>query len=238
MRSKREPVIVAAMLATAMLSNQAGAETAPAEATPAASQAAPATAQPAQKVALSPAHSTNSAATAAQWKEGFMVMPSVGLHSIQGDSGRGSGPGLRLGLLAGSRMGEIWSLNIGFAFDVGNKDAPDTSDYVFDIGFSPLFHFPLERVEIVAGPIAGVFVDKGAAGAGTFAADTWTYGWTAGANAGVLFQAGSKVRLGGLFNFFVRSPFKSCLTAGGTDTCFSDNLPSQKVLSLSFAALL
>ena len=167
-----------------------------------------------------------------------MIVPSVGVHSRQGDTGQGTGPGLRLGLLAGSRLTELLSLNVGFAFDMVNLEAPNASDYVFDIGFSPLFHFPLEKLEIVAGPIAGVFLDKGAAGSGSFMVDTWAYGWTAGANAGLMFPVGSKVRLGGLANFFLRSPMKVCVTAGGTDTCGSDNLPSQKVLSLAFAAIL
>jgi hypothetical protein len=178
------------------------------------------------------------AAGPAHWREGFQLVPSVGVHSRLGDTGQGTGPGLRVGLLAGSRVIELLSLNVGFAFDMVNVDAPNSSDYVFDVGFNPLFHFPLEKVEIVAGPLAGIFLDKAAAGTGNATIDTWAYGWTAGVNAGAMFAVGSKVRLGALANFFLRSPFKSCITAGGSDTCFSDNLPSGKVLALSFAAML
>jgi hypothetical protein len=237
MRSKREHVIVAAMVATAMVSNQAvGAEPAPAEAAPATAEAAPAaaTAQPAPKLAATP----HRPAQATDWHEGFMLVPSAGIHSIQGDAGQSKGPGLRLGLMAGSRMGENWSLNVGFAFDKVNWDVPTASDYVFDLGFNPLFHFPNGKLEIVAGPVLGVFLDKGAVGTGTIASDIWTYGWTLGANAGLLFPVGSKVRLGGLLNFFLRNPIKACYTANGTDTCQSNGLNSAKVLALSVAAIL
>ena len=227
MRSRREHMIVAAMLATAMLSNQAAAETAPPEAAP---EATPATAQPAQKIAATPHRATQ----AEDWHEGFMLVPSAGIHSIQGDAGQSKGPGLRLGLMAGSRMGENWSLNVGFAFDKVNWDVPNASDYVFDLGFNPLLHFPNGKLEIVAGPVLGVFLDKGSA----LAADTWTYGWTLGANAGLLFPVGSKVRLGGLVNFFLRNPIKACVTANGNDTCLSSGLSSPKVLALSVAAIL
>ncbi len=119
-----------------------------------------------------------------------------------------------------------------------NWDAPNASNYVFDLGFNPLFHFPNGKLEIVAGPVLGVFLDKGAWEPGTVVADTWTYGWTLGANAGLLFPVGSKVRLGGLLNFFLRNPIKACFTANGSDNCLSDGLTSPKVLALSVAAIL
>ena len=233
MRSNRELVILAAVLATALASNHAAAaEPAPAEPAPATTEAAPATAQPAQKLAATPRRTTQ----AADWHEGFMLVPSVGVHSIQGDAGQSKGPGLRLGLMAGSRMGEAWSLNVGFAFDKVNWDVPNASDYVFDLGFNPLFHFPNGKLEIVAGPVLGVFLDKGAVEAGTLVTDTWTYGWTLGANAGLLFPVGSKARVGGLLNFFLRNPIKACIT--GADMCLSEGLTSPKVLALSVAAIL
>ena len=55
------------------------------------------------------------------------------------------------------------------------------SQYVLDIGFNPLLHFPLEKLEIVAGPLGGVFLDKGSLGAGSTTVDSWGYGWTIGA---------------------------------------------------------
>ena len=170
-----------------------------------------------------------------------MVVPMIGINSIQGDSGRSTGPGLRVGLLAGSRLAELLSLNVGFAFDIVNLDVPagaDAGRYVLDIGFNPLFHFPLQSLEIVAGPLGGAFVDYGSVGGGGLSVDTWAYGWTAGANAGVLFPVGSKVRLGGLANFHLRNPLNVCVTSNAGDTCSSNGLNSVKTIALSFAAFL
>jgi hypothetical protein len=245
MRTNRGQAMMVAVLAIGVVAGRAAAaEPAPSGEAPAAAAEAPAAggqapaAQPAPRVAARPASATAAAGGAAQWHEGFQLVPSLGVHSIQGDGGMGTGPGLRLGLLAGSRIVELLSLNVGFAFDMVNIDGPSASRYVFDIGFNPLFHFPLEKVEIVAGPILGVFLDKMAVGSGNFLVDTWAYGWTAGLNGGVMFPVGSKVRLGGLANFFLHNPLKVCITANGSDTCQSDGLNSGKVLSLSFAAML
>ena len=75
-------------------------------------------------------------------------------------------------------------------------------------------------------------------GGGGLSVDTWAYGWTAGANAGVLFPVGPKVRLGGLANFYFRNPLKVCVTANGTDSCASSGVNPVKTIALSFAALL
>lgn len=242
MRFNRERTILTAVLATAMVSSPAAAETATGEAVPAAAReaapaapgaAAPSTAQPTPKVAAAPVRRAPST-----WHEGFMVVPSVGINSIMGNAGQDTGVGLRVGLLAGSRIVEHFSANVGLAFDKVTVNTPTASDYVFDFGFNPLFHFPLERLEIVAGPVAGVFVDKAAAGSGGLTIDTWAYGWTIGANAGLLFPVSAKVRVGGLVNLFVRNPIKACVTANGNDSCVSDGLNTPKVLSLSVAAIL
>jgi hypothetical protein len=118
-------------------------------------------------------------AARATWQEGFMLVPMIGINSFQGDSSQGTGPGLRLGLLAGSRLTELLSLNVGFAFDLVNVDVPpgvSGGRYVADIGFNPLFHFQLQMLEIVAGPLAGVFVDYGSIGSAPASVDTWAYG--------------------------------------------------------------
>lgn len=235
-------VLVAALV---LVSARAAAEPAAAELAaaepatePAATAPVPAT-RPTPRVAAAPAPGAR--ATGATWQEGFMVVPMIGVNSLQGDSGRGTGPGLRLGLLMGSRLTELLSLNVGFAFDIVNLDVPagvDAGRYVFDLGFNPLFHFPLQKLDIVAGPLAGVFVDYGTLGGGGPSVDTWAYGWTIGANAGVLFPVGSKVHLGGLANFYLRNPLKVCVTANGTDTCSSNGVDSVKTIALSFAAQL
>lgn len=240
MRSNRAHGMSALVAALGLISARAAAEPAAAERATEPAPNAPASAtQPTPRVAATPA--SGARATGTTWQEGFMIVPMIGINSIQGDSGQNTGPGLRLGLLAGSRLTELLSLNVGFAFDIVNLDAPpgaDASRYVLDVGFNPLFHFPLQSLEIVAGPLAGAFVDYGSLGGGGLSVDTWAYGWTAGANAGVLFPVGSKVRLGGLANFHLRNPLNVCVITNGTDTCSSSGVDSVKTIALSFAALL
>jgi hypothetical protein len=233
MRSNRARLILAVALAlvsgpAAAAEEAASPEAAPAEAAP------PAAAQPTPKVS---AARPVAAAAAPRWREGFMFIPAIGINSFQGSSAENVGPGLRLSALAGSRVVENVSLNVGFAFDLVNIDAPagvDASQYVFDLGFNPLFHLPLEQLEILAGPVGGVFLNKGTLGP----ADTWVYGWTAGANLGTFFRVSPNVRLGGLINFSLRNPIKACVSANGSESCESNGLTSAKVLSLAFAAML
>jgi len=233
MRSNRTHM-TALVAALGLVSTRAAAEP-PTE--PAATAPAPAT-QQTPRVATEPA--SGAGATPATWQEGFMVVPMIGINSFRGDSGQGMGPGLRLGLLAGSRLSELLSLNVGFAFDFVNLDVPagaSASQYVFDLGFNPLFHFPVQKVEVVAGPLAGLFVSHGSVSEAGTSAVTWSYGWTVGANAGVLYPVSPKVRLGGLANFYLRNPLNVCVTANGMDTCNS-NGDSVKTLAFSVAALL
>jgi hypothetical protein len=240
MRPNRTHGMGALVAALVMVSARAAAE--PATAEPAAEPAAPAptpapATRPTPRVAAAPA--SGDRANPSTWHEGFQVTPMIGVNSIQGDAGQNTGPGLRLGLLAGSRLTELLSLNIGFAFDLVNMNVPagaTASQYAFDVGFNPLLHFPLPKLEIVAGPLAGVFVDYSTLGIGAGqSTEIWTYGWTAGVNAGVLFPVGSKARLGALANFYLRNPIKACVT--GADMCIS-NANSINTLALSFAAML
>ena len=232
----RERMIVAAVLATAMMSTQGAAQTAP-DGTGAAPEGtgAPPTAAAAGTAAPPPAR-----APAGHVEEVFMFVPAIGIHSLQGSTGEGVGVGLRVETLLGARMGESWSLNLGLAFDRLNLDAPpgvSASEYVFDLGFHPLIHFPQEKFEILAGPILGSFLAKASIGSGAFGIDSWAYGWTIGANLGVMVPVGAKVHLGGLFNFMLRNPLKACVTMNGTDTCGTDNLTSGKVIALAAAAM-
>ena len=80
-------------------------QAAPAAEVPATAEAPP-TAEAAPKVQTPPAAKARPApAQAPRVKEGFMVIPSIGINSFQGDSGEGTGVGLRVGLLAGGRLG-------------------------------------------------------------------------------------------------------------------------------------
>ena len=216
MRSNRAHAMRALVVTLVLVSTRAAAQPA-AEERP----APPTPIQPTPRVAAAPTSGAH--ATPTTWKEGFMIVPMIGVNSFQGDGAHGTGPGLRLGLLMGSRLNEHVSVNVGFAFD---------------IGFNPLFHFPLQSLDIVAGPLAGVFVDHGSLGGLAPSVETWAYGWTIGANAGLLFPVGAKARLGGLANFYLRNPLNVCATTNGGDSCSSTGVDSVKTLALSFAALL
>jgi hypothetical protein len=239
MRTKRERLIVGVVLATAMVAGTAAAEpeapapaAAESEASPPVAAPAPAAA-PARPVAARPV----AGVSAPRVKEGFQVIPAIGINSFQGDTGNGTGVGLRVGLLAGSRLAEIFSLNLGLAFDKVNMKTSDASGIAFEVGVSPLFHFPQEKFEILVGPALGSYVDHATFGSGPLSADGWRYGWTLGANAGVMIPVGSKVSVGGLLNFMLRNPLKSCVTTNGNDVCQTDGLVSEKVLALTAAAM-
>jgi hypothetical protein len=180
-------------------------------------------------------------ATAPRWREGFLALPSIGMNSFQGDAGSNLGPGLRVGVLVGSRMAENWSLNVGADFDIANVNAPagsSVSAYFLDIGFNPLIHLPLPKLELVAGPVVGTWAEYGHSSAFALSVDSWSYGWTIGANAGLLFPVGAHTEVGGLVSFLLREPLKVCDSASsGTDRCFSDNLQSAKTLALALAAM-
>jgi len=233
MGTKHERLIVGTVLAAAMIGGTAVADEP--EAPPAAAMEAEAP-PPTRAPAAAPARPVPRV-TAPRVKEGFQVIPAIGINSFQGNSGNDIGVGLRVGLLAGSRLAERFSLNLGVAFDNVNVKASGASDIAFDLGVSPLIHFPQEKFEILVGPILGSFVEHLTAGSGTFGLDTWTYGWTLGANAGVMIPVGAKVSVGGLLNFMLRNPLKSCVTTNGTDNCVSDGLNSAKVLAVTAAAM-
>lgn len=137
-------------------------------------------------------------------------------------------------------MAENWSLNVALTFDKMNPDsAPgeSVSDYAFEVSISPLIHFPLPKLEILAGPILGTWVSTASASAGSVSTDVWGYGWTIGGNVGVLVPVGSKVELGGLLTLSVRNVMKLCTTVFGNETCASSGVDAAKALGLAFAAM-
>src|SRR5438477_242960 len=93
-------------LATVVATGSARAQATPAEGE--ASPPPPAAVEPPPKLAAAP--TAGSAAATVGWQEGFQLVPSIGMNSFQGSSGNNIGPGLRLGLLAGSRLTELLSL--------------------------------------------------------------------------------------------------------------------------------
>ena len=177
-------------------------------------------------------------------RSGFLAMIFTGVHSFQGDSGKNLDMGFRMGAILGGRLNDRVSLNGELTMDILNpKNLPSGADdtIVFaDLAFSPLFHAPLaEKAELVVGPKLGVFgvaesvkvdgVDEGTATA---------HGFVIGVNLGVFGAISRRVSLGGLISFVVRDPTQACITpSGGTESCSSDNLQSNKVLGFTGAVL-
>ena len=94
MRSNRAHGMSALVAALGLVSARAAAEPAAAERATEPAATAPASAtQPTPRVAATPA--SGARATGTTWQEGFMIVPMIGINSIQGDSGQNTGPGLR-----------------------------------------------------------------------------------------------------------------------------------------------
>jgi hypothetical protein len=246
MRSNRAHLVLGALFVTAVVSGRAAAESGPAcepacddgqtcvngACAPAAPGGA-APAKPTPKVAAATAG--RAAGPAPLWNEGFQILPAVGIHSLQGDAGQGRGVGLRLGLMAGARLVENFSLNLGLAYDRANfSNAPGVSAFTFEVSANPLIHFPQEKFEILAGPALGTYLDKGSAGS---VSDTWGYGWSIGVNAGAMMRVGSRAKVGALLTFLLRNTRKTCTTTNGIDVCATSGIPTGKVLGLALAAM-
>ena len=170
----------------------------------------------------------------------FQLIPYIGAHSFQGDGGTILGPGLRVGGLAGFRVGDHVSINGEITVDILNATrlpADDTySEANGTIGVSPLVAFPAGGIELAFGPklaawSAEYYQNSRARGNGS---GTYT-GYALGANGAAFAQVGRKLWLGGLASFDVRFYGHSCFTASaGLERCTSRDLPSSdKVVALS-----
>ena len=166
-----------------------------------------------------------------------VLMPFIGIHSIQNDNS-GTGPGLRVGALIGGRMSDQFSFNGEALFDLWNPsnvpaDASESA-YVIQVSAAPLYHAQVSPVaEIVVGPKLGFFYDHASVTAYGQDISGGGEGFLVGANLGAFFQVSSALSLGGLFNFdYLREEW--CSVSGGGDcTPSGDGL---KVISFSGAA--
>jgi hypothetical protein len=180
------------------------------------------------------------AAPADLWKPGAEAIPFLGMNSIAGEAGKAYGVGLRFGSLFGGRFAQNWSVNGEVVLDVLNPNSipgQDRSGWNGDFAIAPLYHYPLAKVEMIAGPSVGTFFVLGREKTSAFSATTWGYGWTIGANAGAFVPLRDRKSLGVLINFILHEPLKSCFDAG-MEMCLTSNLPSMKMFGFSLAALL
>ena len=166
----------------------------------------------------------------------FLLMPLVGLQSIQNDNS-GTGPGLRIGGLVGARINEQFSFNGELLFDLENfNNVPanvSESAYFVQFAAAPLFHIQASpAAEIVLGPKLGLFVEHASASAYGLQVSGNAEGLLAGANVGAFFRLSDALALGGLINFDYMK-MEWCSSDQGNCTVSDDGL---KVISFTGAA--
>jgi hypothetical protein len=180
------------------------------------------------------------AASADLWKPGAQAIPFLGMNSIAGDAGKGTGVGFRFGSLFGGRFAQNWSVNGEVVLDVLNTASTpglDTSGWNGDFAVAPLYHYPLAKVELIAGPLVGTSFQLGRLKTSQMSETTWGYGWTIGANVGAFVPLHDRKSLGVLFNLILHEPLKACADAG-MEMCKTSGLQSATMIGISLAALL
>jgi hypothetical protein len=177
------------------------------------------------------------AQTAAVAYSPAVLMPFIGIHSIQNDNS-GTGPGLRVGGLVGARMSDQFSFNGEALFDLWNPSnvpaGASVSAYVIQVSAAPLFHLQASPIaEIVLGPKLGFFYDHADISAYGTDLNGGSEGFLVGANLGAFFRVSDALSLGALFNFdYLRAEWCSN-NEGGSCTPSDDGL---KVISFAGAA--
>jgi hypothetical protein len=166
----------------------------------------------------------------------FLLMPFVGLQSIQNDNS-GTGPGLRIGGLVGARINEQISFNGELLFDLENFSnvPPNASETAYFVQFAaaPLFHVQASpAAEIVMGPKLGLFVEHASASLYGLELSGNAEGLLVGANVGAFFRLSDALALGGLINFDYMK-MEWCSSDQGTCTVSDNGL---KVISFTGAA--
>jgi hypothetical protein len=229
-------------------------ESPPAEAAPDAAAPAPDAAPPEPPatppppVIVAPPPQVHRAARPAQTstraRRGLLLMPFVGVHSIQDENSSGTDPGLRAGAFVGAFLNNDVSLNGALTFDLLNPNdsiAPlDLSRETLELTFSPLLHLGGPRVEFVVGPKLGFWntwqqfsrpAPLAQSGDGT------GQGWTMGANVGLLAAVTPATLAGILFNVELRDVIHFCETTSGQAERCSWGGSSSTLLGVSLAVL-
>ena len=158
----------------------------------------------------------------------FLILGFVGFHSIQ-NSDSGTGPGLRVGGIAGTRLGDQLSLNGEIVYDLINYDGPysGVTDYNIQVAAAPFFHAPVgPMADVVVGPKVGFFRQGFSADDGYGNSLDFGYnGLLLGLNAGAFYRVSPMLAIGGLLSFDWEKPV-SCSGSsyyGGIDVaCNTD----------------
>jgi hypothetical protein len=188
----------------------------------------------------------------------FLVLPFIGVHAYSDQLDAEFGPGLRTGTVLGVRYNRRFSINGRIAMDVYRfKSTPPGADAgrnafqhllapagnvpVLQAALAPLAHFrPADKLEIVAGVTAGLFVGSGTGlvtdSGYTFLSRTDVTGWSLGANGAALFRASAHFAVGPLVAYDYEKG-TSCSVHPSAETCTTTGLPARSVWSLSVGAM-
>ena len=170
-----------------------------------------------------------------------MALPYIGMNSFSGDGTSRLDPGLRLGAFLGGYATEVFSVNGEVTLDVMNPNTPgvDSSEWMADFTFSPLFHARSNSAEFVIGPKLGIWTLSAHGSDGIETVDVDERGWTFGANAGAFFPVGSgATSLGMLVSWANLQPSHVCATVSGYgEQCTSNISGDVNVFAFTFAVL-
>lgn len=182
-------------------------------------------------------------------RRGLLLLPFLGFNSYQGQTGQGTGVGLRLGTLLGGSVGDMFSANGEITLDVVNqKTAPSGYDSAsraqLVLAFSPLVHVPAGTIEVVAGPKLGFWVETADLAVTGFSGVTDTSsasGYVFGLNVGAFGAVSPSMSVGGLISFDVRTVHEYCfMFSGQSESCTTDPMftgAADKVLAINGALL-
>lgn len=170
----------------------------------------------------------------------FQLVPYIGIHSYEGESGASLGPGFRVGGLTGFRLSDLVSINGELTLDLLNPNGlpygESYSELATTISLSPLVSFPAGRFELVLGPKLGFWLASYSQISPSRGDGDGRYlGFDLGANGAAFLPVGRNLRMGALASFDLRIFRQSCFTPyDGLEGCSAGALPpADKVVALS-----
>lgn len=136
------------------------------------------------------------------YTRGMLVMPYVGFATPVASASDKYGTGFRIGSLLGWHMNRQLSINVEFTFDGlrPKGSLSDVSDGAIDSSFSPLFHLPIGKLELVVGPKIGFYEENLSYTTNGMSYNYSSKGLMFGFNMGALVGIGS-IAIGGLFSY-------------------------------------
>jgi hypothetical protein len=178
----------------------------------------------------------------AGWRKGLLVMPFIGIHTVQGIAASDYDSGLRLGALAGTHLEAPVSLNVEVAVDFLNRSvngARSVAGRDLTIAFAPLFHASAGLAELVVGPLLGYWASSFTTDNGSISESQFSQtGWAFGVNVGGFGGVNDSLALGAMISYQMTHLSQSCERGAGASIspCSSNDLVPQ-ILAFDVAAL-